>query len=184
MEYIRSWFSPAPEDVDEEELTTFAMGPYEVNTTIDEGSFAVIQLTLDVSHMDNEVWYALLETVSTIQKDLRNNCISVVVTPCHLVFLLNGCESALSEASYISGRVNAAMTLATGVGMAIEDANALNVPDGKNDVCRLREYLSEIVNLVNSGRACVIQNGVRQVPQCWLESDHELDDDWVLYPEQ
>ena len=182
MEYLKSLFFPEQETDDEEdEMTTFAMGPYEVNTLISEDSFAVIQLTLDMSHMDNDVWYALLDAVIALQKDLVN-CISVVVTPCHLVFLMNGCESALSEASYISGRVNAAMTLATGVGMAIEDATALNVPDRENDVCRLREYLSDIISLVQPGRARVIQNEqVKLVPQCWLESDLEFDDSWVLY---
>lgn len=184
MDYILSWFFPTQKDEDEE-MTPLAMGPYEIPTVIDGDCFGVVQLSLDISHFDKEVWYALLETVTNIYNDLNNGCVGVVVTPSHLVFLLKNCESALSEASYISGRVNAGMTLATGVGLAIVDAIALSVPDRERDVCRLREFLAEIVNLVDPAFVRVVQDGkVKNVPECWLTNDHELDDDWVLYPEQ
>lgn len=157
-----------------------AMGPYEVDARVDGDKFCVLDLALGTACEGGDAWFALLAAARAIHDDMDES-ISALVTSEHVVFILDGTDSAVSDAAYVAGRLNAAMALATGRGVIVEDTTVLAVPDTESDVARLTDYLVEVVGMVGVERARVISgDGVHVVPQCWLDGDAPRDDAWVF----
>lgn len=178
MAALWNWLFPAPSEEEQELCDVTGMGTFELDAAVADNKYAVLEVAVDVPSDDLDAWYALLAAVRAIAQDV-DRCMAVVVTTSHVVAVLDGCACTTSEVAYLAGRLNAAMALATGKGVAIQSATAMGVP--RDDAGLLLDYLGEVCATAAVNRARVVKDdAVKAVPECWLDDARKRDDEWVL----